>query len=74
MASKDVKRLNPGISVKNLFPGVASKANPKLIVASSAPVFFETTLLACPVIELGAQPTFAFALNASGSLVLLEAS
>ena len=74
MASKDYRRMNPGIQVENLFPGVASKADPHLIRASSAPSFFEDTLVSHPVIFQGANPHLGFALNASGSLILLESS
>ena len=72
MASNDSRRLNPGIQVKNLLPGVASKADPHLVRATSAPSFSEDLLVAHPVISQGANPHFGFALNASGSLVLLS--
>ncbi len=74
MASKDTRRLNPGIQVKNLIPGVASKVDPHLVRASSAPSIYANTLTAWPVIYQGANPHFGYALNTSGSLVLLEAA
>ena len=71
MATKDTKRLNPGIQVRNLFPGVASKVDPHLVRETSAPDWSTNTMVAHAIIEQGANPTFLFALNTSGSLVEL---
>jgi hypothetical protein len=71
MASNDTRRLNPGIQVADLFPGVASKVDPHLVRETSAPDWITNTMVTHAIIEQGANPTFLFALNSSGSLVEL---
>jgi hypothetical protein len=69
MATKDAKRLNPGIQVANLFPGAGTKAGQQLERQTSEPKFYAVVSAQMPV--SGANPTYAFALNDSGSYVTL---
>ena len=68
MASHDFKKMNPGIQVSLLHPGIASPVNPRLVIETSS-VF--VTLQSQTVVLNGANPNSAYALNASGSLNLL---
>jgi len=70
MASHDVRKLNPGIQVDNLFVGVASKVNPHLVKETSGVGNFGLKTLS--LVSGGANPNLAFALNASGSLMALN--
>lgn len=68
MASHDFKRMNPGIQVKLLHPGVASPVNPRLVTDTSVVlVSMQSQMLAL----YGSNPNSAYALNSSGSLNLL---
>jgi hypothetical protein len=69
MASKDARRLNPGIQVGYLYVGAGTKVNPHLIKATSdvAPFGMKNS----QILSGGANPNLAYALNASGSLVML---
>ncbi len=69
MATKDAKRLNPGIQVANLFPGAGSKAGQQLERQTSEPRYYAIVSAKLPV--SGANPTYAFALNDSGSYITL---
>ena len=72
MASKDTRRLNPGIQANLLYVGVGTKVNPRLVPETSVP---QITAYTSPDIGTqGANPTIAFALNASGSLMRLSSS
>tara|TARA_R110000824_G_scaffold234072_17_gene422598 strand:- start:4126 stop:4356 length:231 start_codon:yes stop_codon:yes gene_type:complete len=75
MASKDTRRLNPGIQANLLYVGVGTKVNPRLIPATAEA---SISVMETPSVETrdgyGANPTIAFALNSSGSLFWLSAS
>ena len=68
MASHDFKRMNPGIQVSLLNPGIASPTNPRLVVQDSS-FMFAMQSVQTPV--GGANPHSGYALNSSGSLNLL---
>tara|TARA_R100000664_G_C2752962_1_gene140313 strand:+ start:786 stop:1004 length:219 start_codon:yes stop_codon:yes gene_type:complete len=70
MASKDVRRLNPGIQVDLLYVGVGTKVDPHLVKETSdvAPFGLKNS----QILSGGANPNFAYAITTSGSLVLLD--
>ena len=70
MASKDVRRLNPGIQVDLLYVGVGTKVDPRLVKETSdvAPFGLKNS----QILSGGANPNFAYAITTSGSLVLLD--
>ena len=71
MASKDVRRLNPGIQVDLLYVGVGTKVDPHLVKETSdvAPFGMKNS----QILSGGASPSLVYAINpnASGSLIML---
>lgn len=66
MASKDTRRLNPGIQVKNLLVGPGTKVNPHLVPDTADP---QLTGRPGPVLgSQGAAPSLNFGLNTSGAM------
>lgn len=72
MASKDARRLNPGIQVGDLFVGIGSKVDPHLIPKTSDPQLKSYSVPSMG--EQGAAPSVNFALNSSGSMTDLTPS
>tara|TARA_R100000152_G_C6778285_1_gene208826 strand:- start:2168 stop:3130 length:963 start_codon:yes stop_codon:yes gene_type:complete len=66
MASKDTRRLNPGIQVKNMFVGPGTKVNPHLVPETSNA---QVVSMKGPKLDVsGAAPSLCFAFNTSGAL------
>jgi len=70
MASRDIKRLNPGIQVDKLYVGAASKVNPYLVPETSE-VTIDTSTFKVGTAEQDLDPTpFPFD-STSGSILVL---
>jgi hypothetical protein len=71
MASRDIKRLNPGIQVDKLYVGAASKVNPYLVPETSE-VTIDTSTFKVGTAEQDLDPTpFPFD-STSGSILVLD--